>query len=118
MYRQRRREQARLSQHEDPLAQLADIITQQAYLEGESNVTEPLNAIESMERTEEETVDVSGIVYEDGEILNNFDDDRWTGGFGDNGDIDVDNDDEWNDGFDGEFDLEINDDGIQFMTWY
>src|SRR5437762_13743901 len=40
IYRQKKREQARLQQHEDTLAQLADIMTQQQYLEAENNAIE------------------------------------------------------------------------------
>jgi len=38
LYQQRKREQARLRCHPDPLAQLADVATQQTYLEEENDV--------------------------------------------------------------------------------
>src|SRR5579859_8183647 len=44
LYQQKKREQARLQQHQDPLAQLADVATQREYLDEENDVS-----IESME---------------------------------------------------------------------
>jgi len=78
IYRQRKREQARLHQHQDPLAQLADIVTQQQYLDEANARDNSLGEIESIMEEEEEAIDVAGMVEEDGEVLENF----YDGGFG------------------------------------
>jgi len=104
VYRRRKREQARLRQHEDPLAQLADMATQQEYLEGENEIVNARWVIESAGEEEEEPIDVAGTVQEDGDILENFGDD---GGFGesdDGGFMDMPEYD-WNDDFDNKVDL-------------
>ena len=93
VYQQGKREQARLRGHQDPLAQLADIVTQQQYLEVEDGPTNESTLAELAER-DEEGIDVCGIVEEDGDILENFD----GGG--------------WNEGVDDEFDFNMSDDGI------
>ena len=75
-----RREQARLQQHEDPLAQLADIMTQQQYLEAENNaIEEPTIILPIIDQGD--LIDVGGVVEEHGEVLDNFDDDHCCGGF-------------------------------------
>ena len=80
IYRQKKREQARLQQHEDPLAQLADIMTQQQYLEVENNaIEEPTIILPIIDQGD--LIDVGGVVEEHGEVLDNFDDDHCCGGF-------------------------------------
>jgi hypothetical protein len=92
LYQQRKRDQQRLRQHEDPLAQLADITTQRRYLERENDGPMMIAPIIEME----EPIDIGGMVEDDGEILENFDDDNdgdgfnddydeWEGGLSDNG---------------------------------
>jgi hypothetical protein len=87
LYRQKKREQARLAQHADPLAQLADVATQRQYLREMSGApAEP----EPMEEEREPMVVDAGIaVEEDGEILEGFAgplDGGWDdGGFDDGG---------------------------------
>jgi len=94
LYQRRRREQARLCQHEDPLAQLADIATQQQYLDEENARENAPGAIEPIMKMEEEPIDVAGTVEEDGEVLENFGDGGFggsdDGGFMDNDEIDSD----------------------------
>jgi len=46
LYQQRKREQQRLRQHEDPLAQLADVDTQREYLAVENDVIIEVGEIE------------------------------------------------------------------------
>ena len=89
LYQQRKRDQQRLRQHIDPLAQLADIATQQQYLEPENElIDEPMMV--AIVATEE-PIDVGGIIQEDGEVLDNVDDNSGSGGFNDDYD-------EWNRG--------------------
>lgn len=77
LYRQRRREQIRLADHQDPLAQLANIETRQEYLAaGDSQTHLPT----ATTRTEE-VVDVAGTIQEDGEILDNFGNEGEVNGF-------------------------------------
>ena len=69
LYRQKKREQEHLQLHRDPLAQLADIVTQQDYLQ--DVVTTELPIVP--EHTEEqESIDTGLIVEEEGEILEIF----------------------------------------------
>jgi hypothetical protein len=82
LYQQRKREQQRLQKHQDPLAQLADSATQQRYLDEGNEPIDESTIIAAMIE-EREMVDVGGVVEEDGEILENFDDDQGEGGFND-----------------------------------
>jgi hypothetical protein len=69
LYRQKKREQEHLQLHRDPLAQLADIITQQDYLQDVTMTELPIVP----EHTEEqEAIDTGLIVEEEGEILEIF----------------------------------------------
>jgi hypothetical protein len=69
LYRQKKREQERLQLHPDPLAQLADIVTQQDYLQDVATTELPIVP----EHTEEqEPIDTGLIVEEEGEILEIF----------------------------------------------
>src|SRR5438034_2976457 len=70
VYQQRKREQVRLERHEDPLARLADVVTQREYLGEENDVIIEAEIRESLEEAEE-TIEVSGMVEEDGEVLEN-----------------------------------------------
>lgn len=108
LYQQIKRQQTRLRQHQDPLAQLADIITQQEYLEQIAPIDEGI--LDSVSG-EEEAVDVSGIVEENGEVLENFDYGQWDIGLNDD-------DGEWNGGFNDEVDLDMSDDGNQPVINY
>jgi hypothetical protein len=82
LYQQRKRDQQRLRQHEDPLAQLANVITQQRYLEAENNAIEESTIIPPI-IDDEYSIDMGGVVEEDGEVLENFGDDHGSGGFND-----------------------------------
>ena len=82
LYQQRKREQARLECHEDPLAQLADVATQREYLADENHVVIDTAIIESLEE-EAEGIEVSGMVEEDGEVLESLDVGTWEEGFND-----------------------------------
>jgi len=82
LYQQRKREQARLECHEDPLAQLADVATQREYLADENHVVIDTAIIESLEE-EAEGIEVSGTVEEDGEVLESLDVGTWEEGFND-----------------------------------
>ena len=76
LYQQKKREQARLRLHQDPLAQLANIVTQQEYLQNAPEVPavpEPAD--------EQEPIDAGITVEEDGEILEEIVDGEWGGGF-------------------------------------
>ena len=77
IYRQRKREQIRLQQHTDPLAQLADVETQQIYIAESSFQEKTVDVIRSQSI---EAMDVSEIILEDGEIIE--------GGFGNDDPID------------------------------
>jgi hypothetical protein len=69
LYRQKKREQERLQRHQDPLAQLADIVTQQDYLQDVATTELPIVP----EHTEEqEPINTGLIVEEEGEILEIF----------------------------------------------
>src|SRR5579859_4266483 len=81
LYQQRKREQARLECHEDPLAQLADVATQREYLAGENNVVVDMARIDSWEE-ETEGIEVSGMVQADWEVLENMVG-EWEDGFND-----------------------------------
>ena len=101
LYQQRKREQARLQQHEDSLAQLADIATQQQYLKAQNElINEPMNITSRME--ESEPIDVGGMIEEDGEILENSMVGRREEEF----------DDKWEDNFDENFERDENENGI------
>jgi hypothetical protein len=67
-YRQKKKEQAQLRIHQDPLAQLADIVTQQRYLQ---EAPEALDVPEPTKQRQE-PIDEGITVEEDGEILENF----------------------------------------------
>src|SRR5579859_8032471 len=82
LYQQRKREQARLECHEDPLAQLADVATQREYLANKNHVVIDTAIIESLEE-EAEGIEVSGTVEEDGEVLESLDVGTWEEGFND-----------------------------------
>jgi len=69
LYQRKKREQARLRLHPDPLAQLADVATQQQYLQ---DTSEALAEPEPVEEERELMVDVGIAVEEDGEILEGF----------------------------------------------
>ena len=115
LYQQRKREQARLRQHQDPLAQLADIVTQQEYLNAENEGDSTSIIIEPLER-EEEVIDVTGIVEENGEVLENFYNDGWAEGLND--DVNDEPIGEFNDDYDDGFndiDLDMKNNGIQWM---
>src|SRR5579859_2410835 len=102
--RERKKEQARLACHEDPLAQLADVATQREYLDEENDVI-----IEAMEielvGEEEDLIDVSGMVEEDGEVLENLSASAWEEGFND----------DWGHGFDDDFREEMNENGMECL---
>ena len=78
------------------MAQLADIATQQRYLETENeSVNDPIIVTTTIE--ESEPIDVSGIVEENGNVLETFDNDHWGGGFNDDydeseGELNIDGD--------------------------
>ena len=88
-YYQRKKEQALLQQHPDPLARLADIVTQQGYLEvvknyevGPTAITREEECFEQEEEEgEEEVIDVTGIVVENGNVLEIFDTNSLDEGF-------------------------------------
>jgi len=110
IYQQRKREQARLQKHEDPLARLADVETQQRYLqvEGDTMIDRPMAA--GFTEEDEERIDISGIIEEDGQVLDNFDDGTWGEGF---------NDEEWRGGFDYDNDnYDVNNDGNQYTMTF
>jgi len=69
LYRQKKREQARLQRHPDRLAQLADMATQQRYLRDASEM--PADRVQE-EEEREPIVDAGIVVEEDGEILEGF----------------------------------------------
>jgi hypothetical protein len=69
LYQQKKQEQERLQLHQDPLAQLADIATQQDYLHDVATVELPV-VPENIE--EQEPIDTGLIVEEEGEILEIF----------------------------------------------
>jgi hypothetical protein len=73
-YRQKKREQACLKQHADPLAQLADVATQRRYLRDVSGApADPESVMEEKEEEEREPmVDMGVAMEEDGEILEGF----------------------------------------------
>jgi len=103
LYRERKREQARLAKHPDPLAQLADVTIQQQYLEeveeergrgvaeeGEAfTVTPTVTPVmaESMDEVNEvneaNEANIGGTILEDGVVLETFGDMPWDDGFGD-----------------------------------
>ena len=81
LYRQKKREQAHLRLHQDPLAQLADIVTQQRYLQ---DTPEAPDVPEPTEQ-QQEPIDEGITVEEDGEILETFSGPlgrEWQGGGG------------------------------------
>jgi hypothetical protein len=108
LHQQKKREQARLQLHQDPLARLANVVTQQQYLKDATGAERSVGS-ECME--EQEPIDTGMIVEEAGEILENFmehlDEER-EGGFA--------NDLQLNayEGFDGGFYDEPNDFGDAF----
>src|SRR5579859_6266078 len=97
LYQQRKRDQQRLRQHEDPLVQLADVDTQQEYLAEENDVIIEAMEIELVGEGED-SIDVSGMVEEDGEVFENLSAGAWEEGFND----------EWGHGFDDDFSADIN----------
>jgi hypothetical protein len=83
LYQLKKREQARRQLCQNPLAQMADIVTQQRYLEVETDDIPEAPAIREPAQ-EEESIDVGVIVEEDGEIAENFvrdQDGEWDGVF-------------------------------------
>ena len=104
VYQQRKREQVRLERHEDPLARLADVVTQREYLGEENDVIIEAEIRESLEEAEE-TIEVSGMVEEDGEVLENSAASVWEGGF--NADF--------GGGFDDGFGWDMNENGMNCL---
>ena len=101
LYQQRKRQQARLQQHPDPFTQLAEIVIQQQHLDEGNDLIDESIVVRPVAR-EEKTMDVSGTVEENGEVLENFVYNIWNGG--------SDSDDNHsNGGFVDEIDLDIND---------
>jgi hypothetical protein len=88
LYQREKREQARLSQQQDRLNQLADVVTQQQYLDVEIMMNEAL-ITGSVE--EGETVEVNSMAKEDDEVSENFGSGHWDGGFTDEVDLDMNN---------------------------
>ena len=82
VHRERKKEPARLKCHEDPLAQLADAATQQEYLEEENDVIGEGMSNEGVCEGED-PIDVSGVVEEDGEVLENLSAGAWEEEFND-----------------------------------
>src|SRR5436309_2316099 len=103
LYQQKRREQARLRQHQDPLARLADVATQREYLGEENDVIVETVIMESEEG--EETNEVSGMVEEEGEILETLPAGEWEGGFND----------DLGGGFDDGFRWDMNENGMNCL---
>jgi hypothetical protein len=102
VHRERKKEQARLKCHEDPLAQLADAATQREYLEEENDVIVEGMSNEGVGEGED-SIDVSGVVEEDGEVLENLAAGAWEEGFND----------EWGGGFDNGFEWDTNENGME-----
>jgi hypothetical protein len=109
LYKQEKREQARLRQHRVPLAQLADVIAQQEYLEVENDTINEAPIIGPV--GEGEIIDADDRM-EDGEVLENYGDHR-EGGFPDEIDSEMNDNDggHWDGGFPDEVDSEMNDNG-------
>jgi hypothetical protein len=87
LYQQRKREQARLRLHSDPLAQLADVATQRRYLReapGAPGDAEREVRMEEEEEVRGPIVDAGIAVEEDGAILEGFAD-PLNGGWDDGG---------------------------------
>jgi hypothetical protein len=94
---ERRKEQVRLRCHNDPLARLADVATQREYLEEENEVmVEEAGEID-------ESIDVGGVVEEDGEVLENLPAGAWEEGFHD----------DWEGGFDENFGEDTHENGME-----
>jgi hypothetical protein len=108
LYKQEKREQARPRQYQIPLTQLADIATRQQYLEAENDMIDEVSIIGPVE--EEETGDVSDMMEEDGEVLENFGDGQGDGGFPDEVDSEMNDngDGHWEGDFSEEVDSEMN----------
>jgi hypothetical protein len=70
----------RLGYHLDPLAQLANVATQREYLAEENDIIVEEMIIEPVGEGED-SIDVSGMVEEDGEVLENFSAGAWEEGF-------------------------------------
>ena len=104
LYQQRKRDQQRLQQHEDPLAQLADVDTQQEYLAKENDVIIEAMEIEPVGEGEE-SIDVSGMVEEDGEVLENLGAGAWEEGLND----------DWGHGLDDDFGEDMNENGMECL---
>jgi hypothetical protein len=103
LYQQRKRQQARLECHSDPLAQLADRATQREYLEEEN---EGINQriINREVKEAEEIIELSVIVAEEGEVLKNWTASGWEEGL---------DEDDWEGGFDGGIGNYTNENGIE-----
>jgi len=104
LYQQKKREQARLQQHQDPLAQLADVATQREYLDEENDVSIEAMEIEPVGEGED-LIDVSGMVEEDGEVLENLSAGAWEEEFNDG----------WGHGFHDDFSTDINENGMECL---
>jgi hypothetical protein len=76
VYQQRKREESRVRHDLDRLAQLADVTTQREYLENNMS-------FEGMMVEGEEMIDVSGMVEEEGEVLENWVTGEWEEGYDD-----------------------------------
>jgi hypothetical protein len=106
LYQREKREQARLTQEQDPLDQLANIVVQQQYLEAENDTMDEGMIVEE----EEGIVDANNMMEEDGE---NFHDGHWNKGFPDEIGSEMNDNDvgDWNEGFPDEVYSDMNDDG-------
>jgi hypothetical protein len=81
--------------HQDPLAQLASTETQQEYLAEENDVIVEAMVFESTEERME-AIDISGIIEESREVLENFLTNTWDEGFNDDFERDLEERDIWN----------------------
>ena len=86
------------------MARLADVVTQREYLGEENDVIIEAEIRESLEEAEE-TIEVSGMVEEDGEVLENSAASVWEGGF--NADF--------GGGFDDGFGWDMNENGMNCL---
>jgi hypothetical protein len=115
LYRQRKRQQLRLEYHPDSLAQLADVETQRGYLAEENDaIIEVIDVETQQEYLAEENdtiveamvfeaaedkvdaIDISGIIEESGEVLENFPANNWDEGFNNDFEGDFDDRYRWN----------------------
>jgi hypothetical protein len=108
LYKQEKREQARLRQCQVPLRQLAEIAIQRQYSEAENDMMDEGMMIGSVGE-EEGIVDANNMMEEDGE---NFRDGHWNEGFPDEIGSEMNDNDvgDWNEGFPDEVDSDMNDD--------